>query len=212
MNYKKLDLNTWSRKEIFDFFSKTEDPFYMVTFRQDVTELYNWAHENSKSFYCAMIWAVTEAINSVEAFRISMANGSPVLLEERIPSFTDLKKGQENFHIVTIERDKDIRRFCDSAKRKSQNQNFFIDLSREDDNLIYISSLPWVDLTALKNERESTGTKLKDKSIPHISWGMYVDEGGRKVLGLSVEVNHRFIDGIHIGLFAQKLTSLIKSL
>lgn len=212
MNYKELDLNTWKRKEIFDFFSHAADPLYMVTFRQDVTELYNWAHKNNKSFYCAMIWAVTEAINSVEAFRVSIADGKPVLLEKRNPSFTDLKDGDENFYIVTLDHDKDISRFCDMAKEKSLKQDFFIDLTREDDNLIYFSSLPWFDLTALKNERDGEGQALTDHSIPHISWGKYTDEGGRKVLGLSVEVNHRFIDGIHIGQFAQKLTQLISSL
>ncbi len=212
MKYKELDLNSWERKEIFDFFSTAENPYYMVTFRQDVTEIYNWAKENKKSFYCAMIWAVTEAVNSVEAFRVSVVNGKPVLLEERHPSFADLKEGKETFHIVTMDRDKDIGRFCDQTKKKSQTQNFFIDPSLEGQDLIYISSLPWIDLTALTNEVDSYGEALRNKAIPHISWGRYVEENGRKVLGLSLEVNHRFIDGYHIGKFAENLTRIIQNL
>lgn len=36
-----------------------------------------------------------------------------------------------------------------------------------------------------------------------MAWGKFVDDGsGRKVLGMSLEVNHRFIDGYHISQFA----------
>lgn len=212
MKYCKLDYNNWNRKEIFEFFSSAPDPFYMVTFRQDVTELYNWAHKNKKSFYCAMIWAVTKAINSVEAFRVSIEDNTLVLLDNRNPSFTDMKDGEETFHIVTTDYEEDISTFCEKAKKQSLEQAFFIDLNREADNLIYISALPWFDLTALKNEKGCEGRALKDQSVPYISWGRYTEENNRKILGLSVEVNHRFIDGIHIGQFARKLTEIIKSL
>ncbi len=36
--------------------------------------------------------------------------------------------------------------------------------------------------------------------------GKFVDDGsGRKVLGMSLEVNHRFIDGYHISQFVRFL-------
>ncbi|MCR5760430.1 MAG: hypothetical protein K6F82_00270 [Sphaerochaetaceae bacterium] len=212
MECKKIDLKKWKRKDIFDFFSSAPDPFYMVTFRQDVTELCRWAHDNKVSFYCAMIWAVSKAINSVEAFRVSIENGTPVLLEKRNPSFTDIRDGEETFYIVTAEYEDDILTFCENSKRQSLEQNFFIDLNREGDNLIYISALPWIEITALKNEKGCEGQSLRDQSVPYISWGKYTEENGRKILGLSLEVNHRFIDGIHIGQFSEKLTEIIKSL
>ena len=37
---KEINMDLWGRKEIFDFFSTVSNPFYMVTFRLDVTELY----------------------------------------------------------------------------------------------------------------------------------------------------------------------------
>ena len=52
----------------------------------------------------------------------------------------------------------------------------------------------------------------KDESIPHIAWGRYVREGDRITLGLSIEVNHRLLDGLHIGRFAEELTRRIEAL
>ena len=48
--------------------------------------------------------------------------------------------------------------------------------------------------------------------MPRISWGRYTEQGGRLTLGLSVEVNHRFIDGLHIGQFANRLDAAIRTL
>lgn len=48
--------------------------------------------------------------------------------------------------------------------------------------------------------------------MPRISWGRYTEQGGRLTLGLSVEVNHRFIDGLHIGQFATRLDAAIRAL
>ena len=48
--------------------------------------------------------------------------------------------------------------------------------------------------------------------MPRISWGKYTEENGRLMLGMSVEVNHRLIDGVHIGQFAAALEAGIDSL
>ena len=47
---------------------------------------------------------------------------------------------------------------------------------------------------------------------PRITWGRYGEENGRKKLGMSVEVNHRFIDGLHLGKFYEKLQADIDAL
>ena len=208
----KLDYNAWPRREAYEFFSTISNPFYMVTFRADVTGLYDYTKARGLSFYMGMIWACTEAINGVEAFRIALREGELVVLDRRDPSFTDLKRGAEQFHIVTMAHIGDIDAFCREAVRRSAEQNTFIDAEKETDELIYYSCMPWVELTALTNERNLSAPGALDDSIPRIAWGKYVEESGRKVLGLSMEVNHRFIDGVHIGRFAQWLEQCIGQL
>ena len=101
-----------------------------------------------------------------------------------------------------------IEDFCRAAKEKSAAQTAFIDLSQEGDGLIFLSCLPWLDLTALTNERDFD----PDDSVPRLAWGRYVRREGRLELGCSVEVNHRFIDGLHLGRFAERLQESIDAL
>jgi len=208
----KVDFDVWERKDIFDFFSEMSNPFYMVTFRQNVTRLYNYTKQNHISFYYALIYLCTKAINTIPAFHYVIRQSDIYCLSERIPSFTDIKKGRELFHIVTMPCDNSMIEFCNQARERSQKQNVFIESNMESDSLIYFSCVPWVDITALTNERDLSSPQAKDESIPHITWGKYVRSGDQLELGISIEVNHRLIDGIHIGQFAEALTSSIEEL
>lgn len=206
---KSFDYDRWPRRELFEFFSAMSQPFYSVSFRVEVTRLYDYVKPRGLSFYYALIYLCTKAMNSVEAFRIAIEGGKPVLLNERAPSFTDMKKGAESFHIVTMPAELgSLEDFCRAAAEKSRSQRGFIDPAAESDALIYFSCLPWVDITALTNERDFD----RDDSVPRIAWGRYTEENGKKTLGLSLEVNHRLIDGLHIGRFAQELERLIGEL
>ena len=205
---KKLSVNEWKRKEIFEFFSGVSNPFFSVTFNVDVTNVYAFAKQNGVSFYYVMTYLVTKAINSVEAFRYALTDGELCLLDERIPSFTDLKKDSECFHIVTMPCDGDILDFCRKAKERSETQTVFLSPEKEGADLIYISCLPWVELTALTNERDFD----PDDAVPRIAWGKFHERDGRKILGMSMGLNHRFTDGVHIGLFSTELEKLMAQL
>ena len=204
----KIDLTTWPRAELFRFFSAVSQPFYSVTFRVDVTNLHHYAKEHSISFYYALGYLVTDAVNAVENFRYAIRDGEIYLLDERIPSFTDLHPGSETFHIVTLPKSGTLTEFCAAAQAKSAAQTTLLDQDDETDKLIYFSCTPWFDLTSCTNERDFD----KDDNIPRITWGRYVEQDGCETLGMSVEVNHRFIDGLHLGQFYQKLQTNIDAL
>ena len=99
---QKIDLSTWPRAELFRFFSGVSQPFYSVTFRVDVTNLHAYAKAHGISFYYALGYLVTDAVNAVENFRYTIRAGEVWLLDERIPSLTDRKLSSEQFHIVTL--------------------------------------------------------------------------------------------------------------
>ena len=206
--YTIIDPASWERKDIFDFFSQVSDPFYSVTFPLDVTELHRYVKERGLSFYYALVYLCTEAMDQVEAFRYALDGGRLVLLDRRSPSFTDLKPGARKFHIVTMPRGDDLDAFCRAAQARSLAQTTFLQQSSETGDLIYFSCLPWMDITALTNERDFD----PDDSVPRVAWGRYIETQGRLQLHLSLEVNHRFIDGLHIGEFFQGLSSRIAAL
>lgn len=202
-----IDKTSWPRRELFDFFSRMSQPFYSVTFKQDVTRLYRFAKENRLSFYYALVYLCTQSFNQVEAFRYGLQGEDLVLFDRRKPSFTDLHPGAETFHIVTMPCEGDIRTFCAAARERSAAQTAFLG-GPDGPDLIYFSCLPWVELTALTNERDFD----PGDAVPRIAWGKYAQEGERKVLHISLELNHRFVDGLHVGRFHETLSALIEGL
>ena len=205
---RDIDMSTWPRREIYDFFSPISNPFYSVTFTLDVTNLYRYVKERELSFYYALVYLCTQAVNRVEAFLYTIEDGKVRIYDKRQPSFTDLEKGSELFRMVFVPCEGSIDDFCHAAKEKSESQHFFFDPTAETNDLIYFSCLPWMDVTGLTNERNLD----PDDAIPRIAWGKYIDVNGRKQLHISLEINHRLIDGVHLGRFNEELCRLIEEL
>lgn len=204
----KVDYASWKRREVYEFFSSMSDPFFSVTFKVDVTTLYEYVKKRKLSFYYGLVYLCTEAINEVEGFMYVPKGEEIFKLSHRKPSFTDLRRGEEQFYIVTMPLEEGIDAFCEAAKRKSEMQEGFIDMAGQSDDLIYISCLPWLEMTAFTNERDFN----KDDAVPRVTWGKYVEENGRKILHLSLELNHRLVDGYHVGKFSEILEQKINEL
>ena len=197
-----VDRETWPRKAIYDFFSPMSNPFYALTFPVDVTALRCFAKERGLSFYCGMVWMVTRAMDQVEAFRYKIRGEEIILHNHLIPSFTDLAPGSDTFHITTLEAGNDLEAFCGRARAASQAQTEFMTRGPwPEDQLVYFTCLPWFPLTALTNERDTDPSD----SIPRVGWGRWEEAGERTVLHLSLELNHRLLDGVHAGRFYETL-------
>lgn len=206
---KIIDKATWPRREVYDFFAPMTWPFYSLTFPVDVTPLRRYAKEHGLSFYLSMVYAVTKAMDAVEAFRYK-CRGEEIILHDRLlPSFTDLKAGGETFHITTLEAGDDMGDFCRRAKEESAVQTAFITGGPwDEDQLIYFSCTPWFPITALTNERDAD----PGDSVPRVTWGKYEEREGRTMLSLALELNHRLLDGVHVGKFYEVLNALLEKL
>lgn len=74
-----------------------------------------------------------------------------------------------------------------------------IDLSlfHERDDFVFISSLPWIRFTGV----DHTMSLKKEDAIPRISWGKFYAVKKRIQLPYIIQVNHIFVDGLHLGRF-----------
>ena len=197
-----IDKNTWPRRGIYDFFAPMSDPFYTLTFPVDVTPLRAWCKAGGLPFYPAMVFAVTRAMEHTEAFLYKDRGGTIVRHDTLVPSFTDLRPGSGQFHIVTLEAGEDPADFCRRAKAASAAQREFITAGPwPEDQLVYFTCLPWFPVTALKNERNLDPAD----SVPRAAWGRWEEKGDRTELLLSLELNHRLLDGVHVGRFYEAL-------
>lgn len=209
---RKVDMSTWNRREIYNFFSGVSHPFYMVSFTADVTELKAFTKRHGCSFYYALIFLCGKAMSRVENFLYISQGDDVYVIDVREPSFTDRKAGSELFHIVTVPMGDDLIAFCQSAKETSEQQDCFINPAQEGQHLAYFSCFPTLRMTASTNEFDLLAPDFPSDSVPRIAWGKYTEHCGRLELTISMEVNHRFIDGVHIEKFAACLDRMIAEL
>lgn len=203
-----IDLERWERREAFALFSQCGWPFYSVTMPVDVTAVKAKSKERGLSFYHTMVWLCTKAVNETPQFRLRVRGQQVVRLERTHPSFTVLKPDSGCFQIITMPWEEDLAAFCAHAAERIERQQTFLDQAEETDELIYFSCTPWFDFTALTNERSLD----RDDTIPRLAWGKYYEEKGRRWVHLSVDVNHRTIDGLHIGQLKEALDRAIAAL
>lgn len=207
---QRVEWTDWKHYDVYKFFEHLDFPFYHLTFPVDVTVLKQYTKQHNLSFYLSMVYYVMEALNQVENFRYRIREGELWLLDELQPSFTFLKQGNENFQIVVCRMKHGVEEFCNYAGHKMESQEEFIrfDEPVSSDAFVYLSCLPWLELTSVSNERN---IDVND-AIPRITWGKYVEQDGRLRLNLSIEVNHKFADGYHVARFYDILQAKINAL
>lgn len=205
---QRINISTWARKDAYEANSRLANPFCSMTFELDVTNLYRYTHEKKISFYHSMVYLVTKAVNQVDAFHYIVENGEVYRVDKREPSMTELRKGEEQYYCVYVpyEEGMDMETFCREAARRRDEQRVFIDMVHENSSLIYISCLPWMDILSVTNPMNDD----PDDSVPRIVWGKYIQKDGRYRLHMSLEVNHRLLDGLHAGRFYQAMCALLE--
>ena len=193
---RELDLQTWPRRAVYELFSGCDWPFYQISFPLDVTRLRAYTKKEGLSFYYTLAWLLTKGMQEQEAFCIRIRRGKLFVMDELLPSCTDLRPGAEVFHFVTLPAGDDPADFCRRAGEISQTQTRMFDEALEArDDVVYFSCLPWLPVLSLTNERRVD----PDDCIPRVGWGKYQEQNGRLTLPICLEVNHRTVDGLHIG-------------
>lgn len=208
-----FDLSLWDRREHFEFYSKCATPHYCVAFNVDITRLLEFTRKHSISFYYSLIYLCTKAINSIDEFLLETEDNKVYKIPRRVPNFTDLKKGATSFHMVSLPCEGEITEFAVRAKAESENNPLPVyALEGISEPQIIYSCIPWADITMCTNERDYTDPKLKDDTAPILVWGKYTEKDGRYIINMTLDVNHRFIDGYFVGQFVAKLEELIENL
>lgn len=207
--FKTIDQSTWPRKKHFDILSGRDVPFYCITADVDVTALKKFVKKTDISFYYALIYLTTDALNQTENFRYKIQGEDIILYDELIPSFTDMSPESELYKGVTLEKKGDIITFSKTAALLAKGQTeYFPDIPFPLDQLIHFSMIPWIHFSGFKNQFYID----KDDSIPKITFGKYLEKDGKLQMPLNIEVNHRLVDGIHLGHFFDNLQKNINQL
>lgn len=206
----KLDLNTWPRKEHFEFFSKFEEPFFGIVAHIDCTKAYETSKKNGVSFFLYYLHKTLSAVNAVENFRYRIENNE-IFIYDRIDASATLTRDDNTFGFSLMPFSTDFETFEKTSKEEIErvrNTTGLFTRAFEADNLIHFSAIPWIDFTSLSHARSFT---FPD-SCPKISIGkMMIAEDGKRTMAVSVHVHHGLMDGFHVGEFFGKFQEFMDS-
>ena len=198
--YSIIDENNWERAMHCKIFRNSVEPAFCVTFEADITNFLQRVREKNFSFTLAVVYAVCRCANEIEAFRYRFRDGNIVLYDNIDTAFTSLNKGAERVKVVNVPMQDSIEKYIALASKTAEEQKEYFTGPLSND-VFQCSPLPWVRFTHISH----TNSGNKDNATPLFDWGKYYTRHGRVFMPVSVQAHHSFVDGIHIGKFADRL-------
>jgi len=217
--YKPIDINNWDRRELYNHFSRLKLPHYSVAAYVDVTNLLTFKKREGLSFYLSLIYLTTKILNSIENFRLRIVDGKVVSYDIIHTNFTHKQPEEQVFRFHTAALEGTLHEYVEATSKAIAKQTTLFGGMGDIQNVVYCSCVPTLDATSVLNP----GMENPEDAIPRVNWGKYVEkleDGDQKsgirnkrwMINITVTVNHRFIDGYHIGLFFERLQKAINQL
>ena len=191
-------------------FNLDENPFinfqsarYSMSARVNVEKLWNWCHENGKSFFIMSLGCLMNAVNSVDELKRRIIDNKAVEFDY-LDGVTPIMNENEGIYcemkVKTPQEFENIIQWHDYVKDLSadilsgKSESFFIEMEKRDlTNIANFSCIPWVDFDMITN------CTVKGKAIqPLITWGK-VNENFE--MSVSITVSHIFVNGRELGYF-----------
>lgn len=209
-NYTKIDLNEWSRGELFRNYIEHMRIVMSLTADIDVTKLVEFSKDRSLKFYPLMVWAVSKVVNAHDEFKYSWDSGGDLIKWDFIsPSYTEFHKKDENFTKMVTQFSDNMSVFYERFmcnREKYKNERAFV--RNKPLNFFDVSCLPWIKYKHFDVHVFDDGKFL----APVVTWGKYEMEAGKYMMPVTMNIHHAVADGFHLARFFKELQTLINSI
>ncbi len=203
-NYKVIDEKKWERAMHCMIFRNSVEPAFCVTFESDITNFKKKIKEQGFSFTMSMVYAVCKTANEIEAFRYRFLDDKIVLFDKIDTAFTYINSETNLFKVVNVPMKDNISEYVKLAVKTAKGQNEYFTGPLGND-VFQCSPMPWITYTHISH----TNSGKKDNATPLFDWGKYYEKDGKIFIPISVQAHHSFVDGLHIGQFAERLQEFL---
>lgn len=202
-----LDLQSWTRRDVFEFYRGFDKPYFNVCVRLDVTRLLSCLRERTPpaskpNISLAYHYFALRVANELEPFRYRLREGQ-VLVHPVIHAGTTVLAPNGSFVLAYFDYHQDFAKFIVEARRavdQAREKGEFFP-RREHDARIYCTTLPWLAFTSFSHARNWN----TEDSVPRLAFGKFMREAERMLLPFSVEVHHALVDGSDVGRYVTRL-------
>ncbi len=212
VRYKEIDLENWSRKEHYRYYTEKLKIEFNLTVPIDVTLLLDFCHARGYKFYPVMIYLVTKVLNRIENFKMFRdERGRLCVWDKIIPNYTIFHKDDKTFSDCWTDYCEDFHEFYHNITgdmRMFQDQKGIKVKENQPPNFYCISCVPWFSFTGYS----SRAVNGEPSFCPIILIGKYEKSGINTELPVNITISHAVCDGYHAGLFFESLQEEIVKL
>jgi chloramphenicol O-acetyltransferase type A len=204
---KLLDLDSWPRKEHFNFFSQFTEPLFGVCVEVDCTRAYQKAKELDASFFLYYMHKSLVAVNQTECFKYRINADNQIIIHDVVSCSATIARENGTFGFSYSPYNEDFNVFTSHMMKeidRIRNSTNLIPAHVTDD-VIHYSSLPWIKFTSISHARNYA---FQD-SVPKISFGKMTTTGNTRTMPVSIHVHHGLMDGLHVGQYIDLFQNLL---
>jgi chloramphenicol O-acetyltransferase type A len=196
--YKSIDMDTWPRRECYEYYATGSKCMCAISADIDVTDLYKKAETVNKDFELLILYVITNVLNRHEEFRVGYCkeNGRLMIWDYINPVHRVFHEDTETFSRVWTKHQTDFVKFYDAAKNSIAEGLSLKSVNQPDipDNNFEISFIPWLHFSAINTKMSESGKYL----APVITVGKVDQINGRFMMPLTMQISHAVADGFHI--------------
>ena len=193
-----LDLQKWSRRELFEFFIGYTNPYFNVCTQLDVTKFKSFVTRQGTKVSVALHYFALRIANETEPFRYRLKDDK-VFVYDKVDGGTTVLLPNESFTYAYFDYQSNFEKFVSGMGKALEEVRTGTGKLKPTmrDDVIYHTTLPWINFTSFAHAR----TPGRGESIPRIVFGKINKTNGRLIMPISVEVHHALMDGLHVGRY-----------
>ena len=209
-----IDINTWERKENYEFFLGFQNPTIPITSEVECAGAKARAKAAGESFFLHYLYAVLRAVNEIPEFRFRIDAEGRVVYFDHVDMLTPIKvKENGRFFTIRLPWNTDFQTFYTTAKAIindiDPNGNPY-DMEKVGGkdllDVILLSATPDLYFTSLTCTQEHR----HGSNYPLMNAGKAILKEGKLVMPIAMTIHHGFIDGHHLSLFYKKVEEFLK--
>ena len=204
-----IDMESYARREHFEYFNAMPNPYMGVTVELDVTDFLARLREKGLPFFASFLWCVMRAANGIPEFRRRIESGRIVEFDSCRSSHT-VALPDGTYCYCALSADMPLDEYIPYARAEQERAASAPGLSDGEGDealeLCFISTLPWLSYTALLQP-----TPSPPDSNPRFTWGRYFERGGQWLLPFTVLANHALVDGLHLAQLLEGIKKYMDS-
>ena len=176
---------------------------YAMSARINVEKLWNWCHENDKSFFVMSLGCLMNAVNSVPQMKRRIIDGKVIeydYLEGLSPIMDEDNEVYREMHVRIPQEFDDILEWHDYVRKMSSDilsgkmEGYSLKMEeRNMTNVANFSCIPWIDFDMMTN-----CTADGRAAQPLVTWGKVNDN---YEMSVSITVSHIFVNGLELAKF-----------